>query len=147
MLSVSASFHRSPAMGLRSLLSSRIQSQALLPEISCQKNVRLQRNGAISPAHSDADIVKASLAVDTKVRSEESQKISPLTSTTTPCPARLSSPRGGTWSIIPVVIHSINPPRAPATWHTRYHQHPQPHTCRKNEQVSKFTSVVARRFL
>lgn len=77
-----------PCHGLRPLLSSRIQSRSPLPEISCQKNVRLQRNRAMSmsPAHSDGDIVKASFVVDTKVSSEENQKITSLTSTTTPPP-------------------------------------------------------------
>lgn len=118
-----------PATGLRSALPNRIQSQSPLPEISCQKNVRLQRNEAISLAHSNRDIIKASLALDTKVRSTSLRKTREyLHSQVPPHPRRLNSPRGGTWSIISIAIRSINTHRAPATCHTLYHPHPEPHT-------------------
>lgn len=120
-----------PATGLRSALPNRIQSQSQspLPEISCQKNVRLQRNEAISLAHSNRDIIKASLALDTKVRSTSLRKTREyLHSQVPPHSRRLNSPRGGTWSIISIAIRSINTHRAPATCHTLYHAHPEPHT-------------------
>lgn len=129
MLSVSASFHRSPATWLRSLLSSNIQSQRPLPEISCQMNVRRQRNGAVSLANNDGDIIKASLAVDTQVRPEKNHKITLLISIITQLPRpRLSSPRGGTRSITPETIYSINRLGAPAT--CCYLPHMEPRTPR-----------------